>query len=411
MILDILLMAIAGLRAHKMRSILTLSGIVIGITAVVGMSAVIRGIDLSISGGIRAMNPNVVYLDRMGPRIVLNVEEWLELDRRPELTMDDLKAIERACPSVGTLDVFAGQNDSHSLKRGKEKSRNCSIMGVGENYLDVNNMVLQDGRFFTSEEVERGTRVIVLGAGPVDSLLRHVDPIGKRVRLEDREYIVIGTLVPQADVGGFNLGQDNFAVIPITAHMKDLSGRRQSVTIAMVPKEGVTPETMEAEGIEFMRVRHALRAGQENDFDMMTQESILQFWRDISNAVFYTLLAISSIALAVGGIGVMAVMLVAVTERTREIGVRRAIGARRGQILLQFLAEAAMLTALGGVIGSAVGAGAAWGIGELVDLPVAMPWDTFAIAIAGSTLIGIVFGVYPAHRAARVDPIVALRYE
>ena len=411
MILDILLMAIAGLRAHKMRSILTLSGIVIGITAVVGMSAVIRGIDLSISGGIRAMNPNVVYLDRMGPRIVLNVEEWLELDRRPELTMDDLKAIERACPSVGTLDVFAGQNDSHSLKRGKEKSRNCSIMGVGENYLDVNNMVLQDGRFFTSEEVERGTRVIVLGAGPVDSLLRHVDPIGKRVRLEDREYIVIGTLVPQADVGGFNLGQDNFAVIPITAHMKDLSGRRQSVTIAMVPKEGVTPETMEAEVIEFMRVRHALRAGQENDFDMMTQESILQFWRDISNAVFYTLLAISSIALAVGGIGVMAVMLVAVTERTREIGVRRAIGARRGQILLQFLAEAAMLTALGGVIGSAVGAGAAWGIGELVDLPVAMPWDTFAIAIAGSTLIGIVFGVYPAHRAARVDPIVALRYE
>lgn len=409
--IDTLLMAIRGLAAHKLRSLLTLSGIVIGITAVVGMSAVIRGIDLSISGGIRAMNPNVVYLDRIGARITLDIEEWLALDRRPDLTMEDLKAIERSCPTVGTLDVFAGQNDWHALKRGKEKSRNCSIMGVGENYLEVNNMRLQDGRFFTSEEAARGTRVMVMGAGPVDSLMQHVDPIGKRVRLEGHDYLVIGTLVPQADVGGFNMGQDNFAVIPIAAHMKDLSGRRQSLTIAMVPREGATPEAMKAEVIEFMRVRHALRAHEENDFDLMTQESILQLWRDISDAVFYTLLAISSIALAVGGIGVMAVMLVAVTERTREIGVRRAIGARRGQVMLQFLAEAAMLTALGGAIGSLVGAGAAWGIGELVDLPVAMPWDTFAIAIAGSTLIGIVFGVYPAHRAAKVDPIVALRYE
>lgn len=411
MIFDTLAMALRALAGHKLRSLLTISGIVIGITAVVGMSAVIRGVDESISGGIRAMNPNVVYLTKVGARIVLDRSEMRALNRRPDIKMDDLKAIERSCPTVARLDVFSGQGEWRRLKRGRASSRQLSVMGVGKNYLEVNNMYLEDGRFFTPGEVARGSRVIVLGSGPLDTLFKQIDPIGKRVRLDAHEYLVVGTLVSQSEVGGFNLGQDNFAVIPITAHIKDLSGRRQSFTIAMVPKPGISPETMKAEVIEFMRIRHKLRASDDNDFDLMTQETILELWRDISRAIFLTLLSISSIALVVGGIGVMAVMLVAVTERTREVGVRRAIGARRRHILMQFLTEAAILTGVGGLIGSLMGAGVAWAIGEWIELPVSMPWDTFAVAVGGSTLVGLVFGIYPAHRAAKVDPIVALRYE
>lgn len=411
MIFEILAMALRGLAAHKMRSGLTLSGIVIGITAVVGMSAVIRGVDESISGGIKAMNPDVVYLTKVGIVITFNVEEWLKLARRKDLRMEDADAIRRSCPTVGKVDVFAEEGGWIALRRGREKSRELSVMGVGADYLEVNNMRLSDGRFFTQEEVDRGARVMVMGIGPVESIMKHVDPVGKKVRVEGHEYLVVGTLVPQSEIGGFNMGADNFAVIPLSAHMKDLSGRRQSLTIAMVPRPGATAEAMKEEVTEFMRVRRKLRGNEENDFGLITQESILDLWRDISSATFLTLLGISSVALAVGGIGVMAVMMVAVTERTREVGVRRAIGARRRHILLQFLSEAAMLTGLGGVMGSLLGAAAAWGIGKWVELPVVMPWDAFATAVGVSTLIGLVFGTYPALRAARVDPVEALRYE
>jgi putative ABC transport system permease protein len=255
------------------------------------------------------------------------------------------------------------------------------------------------------------SRVIVLGKDPMTTLFGDIDPIGKTVRLQGQEYAVIGTFLSASEAGGFNIGQDNFCVIPYSAHRRDITRWRQSLMLAMVPREGVALERMMEEESTVMRVRHRLRASQEDDFEMITQESILKLWRDLSSAIFLGLLGISSIALLVGGIGVMAIMMVAVTERTREIGVRRAVGATRGRVLLQFLVEAALLTAAGGVLGSALGAGAAWGLAKAVTLPVATPWDTFALAVGVSTAIGLVFGVFPAYRAARMDVVEALRCE
>jgi putative ABC transport system permease protein len=405
--IDTLLMSLRSLRAHKLRSALTLSGIVIGITAVVGMSALIRGVDEVIVGSIRAMNPHVVYLTKTG--IVLSHEQWLKVVRRPDITLDDADAIEAGCPSVGRLDVFAEGNGA--LARGATRTRDIAVFGVGMNYLEVNSMTLRAGRFFTPGEVAAAARVMVLAKEPAEALFGLVDPVGKTVRLGAQEYEVVGIFAPQADLGGFNLGQDNFCVLPHTAHHRDVGRGRRSLTLAVIPREGVAVEAMIEEITTFMRVRHRLRADQDDDFELLTQASVLKLWRDMSSATFLALLGISSIALVVSGIGVTAVMTVAVSERTREIGIRRAVGASRQAILSQFLCEAAILTAIGGAIGSGLGAAAAWGLAKALTLPVATPWDTFAMAIGMSTMVGLVFGVMPAWRAARLDPVEALRYE
>ncbi len=405
--MDTLAMAFRSLRAHILRSALTLVGIVIGITAVVGMSSLIRGVDEIVMGSIRALNPDVVYLVKMG--LVTSEEEFRKKVDRPDITTDDVRAIESSCPAVGKVDLFV--DGRATLTREGRRTRDLGVMGVGVNYLEVNSMTIGAGRFFAPGEVAMAARVIVLAKDPVESLFGEIDPIGKTLRLSGQEYTVIGTFVSQGEVGGMNLGQDNFCVIPYTTHRRDLSRWRESVTAAMIPREGVSSARMTEEVTTAMRTRHRLRASQEDDFDLITQASVLKLWKNLSRAIFLGLIGISSIALVVGGIGVMAIMTVAVTERTREIGVRRAVGAKRWHILAQFLAEAAILTAAGGILGSAIGAGVAWGIAKAVKLPVATPWDTFALAIGASTLIGLVFGVVPAWRAARMDVVEALRCE
>ncbi len=406
--IDVFKMAVRSLRAHLLRSLLTLVGIVIGITAVVGMSSLIRGVDEVIVGGIRAMNPHVVYLTKF-PMMVTSHEQWRKLMKRPDITTEDIRTIEDGCPSVGKLDLFIEANTN--LARGKQRTKNMSVIGVGENYLDVNSMIIKSGRYFAAGEVTTAARVIVLAKDPVETLFGDMDPVGKTVRLQKQEYMVVGVFQSQAEGGGFNIGQDNFCAIPYTSHQRDVTRRRQSLMLAMVPREGVALERMMEEVSTAMRMRHRLRASQEDDFDMITQESILKLWRDISSAIFLGLIGISSIALLVGGIGVMAIMMVSVTERTREIGIRRAVGATRGRILAQFLIEAALLTAAGGLLGSGIGAASAWGLAKAVGLPVATPWDTFALAVGVSALIGLVFGVVPAYRAARMDVVEALRCE
>ncbi|MBI5368194.1 MAG: ABC transporter permease [Planctomycetes bacterium] len=405
--MDTLLLALASLRSHVLRSALTLFGIVIGITAVVGMSSIIRGVDEVILGQIRALNPNVLYLTRFG--LIMSEEDWRSARRRPPISVEDLRAIEADCPTVGKADLFA--EGWGELTRGAKRTRGLNVMGVGVNYPDVNSMQIRGGRFFASGEVAAAARVMLLGREPCENLFPGIDPVGRTVRLFRQEYTVIGTFVPQGEVGGMNIGQDNFCVIPWTTHRRDVSSRRESYVVAMVPGAGVPVERMVEEVATRMRLRHRLRAQQEDDFAFITQESIMKLWRELSGAVFLGLLGISSIALVVGGIGVMAVMMVAVTERVREIGVRRAVGARRGHVLAQFLVEAALLTAAGGALGSALGAAAAHGIAYWVELPVATPWDTFALAIGVSTVVGLVFGVMPAWRAARLDVVEALRAE
>jgi len=246
-----------------------------------------------------------------------------------------------------------------------------------------------------------------------------LDPVGKKLRIGAIEFTVVGVLEKAASVGGFGNDQDDLVVIPQTTHqvMFSTNATRQripgqnSATIMIVPYEWATKEQSLADVEQIMRIRHGLKLDEPNDFDLATQDAILKVWDQISSATFLALIVISSIALMVGGIGVMAIMMISVTERTREIGVRKALGARRQEILFQFLSEAAVLTSIGGILGVLCGSGIGLAVTLATGFPISLPWWSFAIGLGFSAGVGIFFGMVPAVRASRLDPIEALRHE
>jgi putative ABC transport system permease protein len=272
--------------------------------------------------------------------------------------------------------------------------------------------------------VQRRKQLAVIGYGPYEALFERkgIDPIGKKVRLGAIEYTVIGVIGKRPGMGGFSVGQDDFVIVPYTSYRKQFGsetrrgpgpfgGAGATAMIAVVPHEWATRDQALREVEEIMRIRHDLTLDMRNDFDIITQDAALKLWEQISQAILLSLVVISSIALMVGGIGVMAIMTISVTERTREIGVRKAIGARKREILTQFLIEAVVLTSVGGVIGIICGSGIGLLVSVASGFPISLPVSSFALGLGFSAAVGIFFGIVPAWRAARLDPIEALRYE
>jgi putative ABC transport system permease protein len=425
---EIVTMSLDTLRTNKMRSALTVLGVVIGITSIVGMTSLLRGFDNSLRDSISQLGPDTIMVQKWGAVSFASGKSFLEVARRPNLSREDAIAIERNCPSVALVDVWLGMygNAQSRIYYGHDKTKSVAIIGATENWAAVNFAKLEIGRLFLPSEVEHRRQVVVLGEAPWQSLFPNIDPIGKVVRIGGNEFTVIGVLGKRPSPGGFSTGADDFAVIPFTAHEKFygkvLKGSAKisatsfnpavfrTAMIALVPREGMRADAMrEVEAL--MRIRHKLNLEQPNDFDLVTQDAILKVWDQISQATFLGLVVISSIALMVGGIGVMAIMMISVTERTREIGVRKALGARRREILWQFLIEAAFLTSAGGVLGIFFGSSIGILVHWLSGFPVSLPWWSFAIGIGFSATIGIFFGLFPAIKASRLDPIEALRYE
>ena len=414
-------MALDSLRTNKLRSGLTILGVVIGITAIVGMTSLIRGFDESLRDMIRELGPNTIIVSKASAVSLASGADFSEIMRRPNLTVQDAKAIEKLAPSVGIVDIWMGQGlgeqTAERVFYGGERTPMLGVLGATEQFAAVNFVKLAFGRFFTESEVLRRRRVVVLANNPYQALFAPsgLDPIGKKVRIGAIEYTVVGVLgkrpspFPQAD---------DFVVIPQTTHQVVFStnarrgfGGGGSASITVVPVETATREQAVAEIEEIMRVRHGLKLDEPNDFDVAGQDAILRLWDQVSQAVFLALVVISSVALMVGGIGVMAIMMISVTERTREIGVRKALGARRQEVLFQFLAEAAVLTSVGGALGILSGSGIAVAIGLATGFPISMPWWSFALGLGFSATVGIFFGMVPAVRASRLDPIEALRHE
>jgi putative ABC transport system permease protein len=426
---EIVTMSWDTLRTSKMRSALTVLGVVIGITSIVGMTSLIRGFDNSLRESISQLGPNTIIVQKWGAlSLVGSGKSFLEVARRPNLSKEDAVAIERDCPSVALVDVWLGAfgNSQSRIYYGHERTKQLGILGATENWAAVNFAKLEFGRLFLPAEVDHRRQVVVLGYNPWQSLFPNIDPIGKVVRIGGNQFTVIGVLGKRPSPGGFSTGADDFAVIPFTAHEKFygkvLKGSAKitassfnpavfrTAMIAVVPREGMREQAMrEVEAL--LRIRHKLNLDQPNDFDLATQDAVLKVWDQISSATFLALIVISSIALMVGGIGVMAIMMISVTERTREIGVRKALGARRREILWQFLIEAAFLTSAGGVIGIIFGSSIGLIIHWASGFPVSLPWWSFAIGIGFSASVGIFFGLFPAIKASRLDPIEALRYE
>jgi putative ABC transport system permease protein len=415
-------LALDTLRSNKLRSALTVLGVVIGITSIVGMTALIRGFDESLRNMIRQLGPNTIFVAKFTGLTCCGGDDFVELLRRPAITRDDANALERLLPSVGVVDTMLGQfeNVQEQVAYSGRRTTRQQVIGSTERFADVNSIPLRAGRLFTEAEVSRRRRVIVLGYNSYQALFEAegIDPVGKKVRLGPDEFTVIGALAQRPSPLG---DQDSFVLIPLSTFTAVYGDRRQqgpggvameqSAMIAVVPAPTATREQAMREVEEMMRIRHRLTLDEQNDFDILTQDAILAVWDQISGATFLGLVVISSIALLVGGIGVMAIMMISVTERTREIGVRKALGARRREILFQFLAEAAVLTSIGGILGIMFGSAIGLTVSLATGFPVSLPWWSFAIGLGFSATIGIFFGMVPAFRAARLDPIEALRYE
>ena len=418
-------MSFDTLRTSKMRSALTVLGVVIGITSIVGMTSLIRGFDESLRDSIRALGPNTVFVQKFSALSFSAGKSFLEVAKRPNITREDARAVARESPSIAVVDVWLGGQDRTRVYYGHEKTTQIGILGATENFSAVNFIKLELGRLFTPSEVEHRRQVVVLGQNPYKSLFPNIDPLGKKVRIGANEFTVIGVFGKRPSPGGFG-GADDFVVVPFTAQEKFYGkvvkggytgggnvsrAAVRSAMIAIVPRDDATRAQAMAEAEAVMRIRHNLKLDEPNDFDLVTQDAILKVWDQFSQATFLALVVISSIALMVGGIGVMAIMMISVTERTREIGVRKALGARRREILWQFLIEAAFLTSMGGVLGIILGSSIGVIVHWVTDFPISLPWWSFALGIGFSASVGIFFGLFPAIKASRLDPIEALRYE
>ena len=418
---EILVMSWDTIRSNKLRSSLTVLGIVIGITSIVGITSLLRGFEESFKDLIRQIGPDTIFVQKFSG-ITASGGNFEVIMRRPNITPDDADAIDKL-PSIAMTDVFMGGGPGGGMRERlyyrNQKTKQLIVFGTTERWPFVNSLVVESGRFFNGGEFQRRQNVAVIGQTAKNALFPTEDPIGKVVRLGLYQFTVIGVMAKRPSPGGFDGGQDDFAVIPHTTYQK-ITGIRanvvargvmRSVQVAAVPAEGVAREQAMREIEDLMRIRHGLRLDEPDDFDISTQDQFLQLWDRISQGTFFALIVISSIALMVGGIGVMAIMSISVTERTREIGIRKALGARRPEILFQFLMEAAFLTSVGGLLGIVLGASIGWAVHLVSGFPISLPWWSFAIGLGFSAAVGIFFGMYPAVKASRLDPIEALRYE
>ncbi len=427
LIREVIIMAFDTVRTNKMRSGLTVLGVVIGITSIVAMTALIRGFDTSMQDSLRtSMGPNTIFIQRFGFTSFASGKEFSELIKRPNLTVSDARALEEQATTLQYVDIELGVGGGPVTQRRisyrGQNTRPILVFGTAEYFAEGTRIPMVAGRFLSGIELQHRANVAVLGYAPYQLLFEQsgIDPIGKTVRIGTDQFTVIGAFGKRPAPGNFEVNQDDFVVIPYTTFQRVFGVRiireprgvfGTAIQISVVPRDGVRQQDALEEIERIMRIRHGLRLDEPNDFDLLTQDAMMKVWDQFSQATFLALVVISSIALMVGGIGVMAIMSISVTERTREIGVRRALGARRREVLFQFLTEAAVLTSVGGILGIVLGSAIGLGVHFATGFPVSLPLCSFAIGLGFSATVGIAFGMYPAIRAARLDPIEALRYE
>ena len=404
-------MALDTLRTNKLRSGLTILGIVIGVMTVITISSVINGLNSSVSGLVESLGTNVLWVFRFE---VFGHRPTSEQLNRKQLTLDDMQAIgelPHVAASSATLQYtnFTFGVGSAVAKFGQKKVENTSLEGDTVSTQAVYDQDIHAGRYFTQTDQDLAADVTVLGHDTAEDLFGTIDPIGKDITIEGRTFTVIGTFEKQKQAfGGGKNPNDSYAYFPITTfhklHPEVLDYWLSAKFDDQKNKDLVTDEIR-----ELLRRRRKVRNEAEDTFAIFGSDSLTKLWTQITGSLFLLMFGLSAVGLMVGGVGVMNIMLVSVTERTREIGVRKAIGATKQTILLQFTLEAIVLCAVGGVIGIALGALVALGLKFLISSEVSLLW--MLAAFLSSCGIGLVFGIYPAWKAANLDPIDALRYE
>ncbi|MBI4551859.1 MAG: ABC transporter permease [Candidatus Latescibacteria bacterium] len=402
-----MLIALSALWANKLRSFLTLLCVIISIMAIIAVVSIIDGMNTYVREEIATQGSDVFVIQRVNELGVLtNFDLFIKSLRYPRLTLDDADAIRREVPQAKYVD--AAVETQRRVYAGQRYVDNASIRGRTSEYPIIGDWPLDHGRHLAPIDVNLRKQVCVVGWDVALNLFPAEDPVGRWIKIGGRHYQVIGVVKKKSSILGEN--QNLFAFVPVTAFLKHF-GWRRSVNISVKTGEMETvPEAME-EARAVMRVRHRLRPGQEDNFHITTSEALLSLWRSISQGIFSALIGLVSITLVIGGIIIMNIMLVAVTERTREIGIRKALGAQRRDILLQFLVESVTLSTVGGVAGIVSGFGAAFLIASFTPMPYAVKGWSIGIALVIVFTVGIFFGLYPANKAAKLHPVDALRYE
>jgi putative ABC transport system permease protein len=404
--------ALASLRANKLRSFLTVLGILIGVSSVIGVVAITEGLDQYMANQVLELGSSTFTIQKM-PNIITSRDMWLQMNKRKDVTPQDAEAVKAACDACAEVGVMV--QTSRSVKFGRTTQSNVQVMGITENYPRIGSVRdLITGRHLIEEDVDSARSVAVIGADLVEAFFGQREPLGKVIEIDNRELRVVGVAEKKGKV--FGESQDNFVWIPISTFRK-FYGQRRSVVIQVAARTMDEMEEAQDQARVVMRVRRHLGFAKPDDFDIETGETIMDFWQNATRGIYVVTIVVTAISLLVGGVVVMNIMLVSVTERIREIGVRKALGARRRDIVRQFLVESVVLSACGGVLGLlgavALSMGLAAVLGGIMSADFSAPVRLWAVLLAVfvSSLVGLVAGVYPARRAAALDPVVALRNE
>jgi putative ABC transport system permease protein len=402
-------LALDSVRASKSRAALTILGIAIGVMVVIAMASMITGIQQSVGDIVNRAGPTtftVMRYFRDGINISDGSDEMSPWRRRPRLSRHEAELIRRL-PGVG--DVNVSESDASRVVFRDKDIGSARIEGMDPSWMKVEGGDLLDGRNFSAIEAASGAFVTVVNDKLVETLMPGIDPIGKVIKIFGLPFTIVGLYRDPSGVFGDDSSPK--IVIPHGTLAKAGNGERGWMSIAVFPREEVPQADVMDQVTVALRIDRGLRPGDENTFDLVSADRFLDSFNSMTAGFFLVMLVLSSVGLMVGGVGVVAIMMISVTERTREIGVRKALGATRGEILFQFLVEAATLTVLGGICGLALGALIAWAINALTPIPASIPLWSVATAIIASAITGICFGLYPANKAARLDPVEALRYE
>ncbi|MEW6051388.1 MAG: ABC transporter permease [Candidatus Zixiibacteriota bacterium] len=403
-------MALASLRANKLRAGLTILGVMIGVSSVIGMASIINGLNGAMDKEIDQLGSNVIWITKFHPSVEHEVSREEERNR-PPITSGEARAILANCPSV---DGISPQNyyfrpGGNEIKYKNRKANRPFIMGTWPDFLRVNNRVITSGRFLTETDQQFRAMVCVIGADIASALYEDEEPVGKEIRMNGNLFEVIGVFEKVKSSFG-NDELNRVAAIPLSTFEK-IHPWEKELFLAARSTSYMDIDQAQEEIIGTLRVFRKVPFNKENNFALSTQQQFKEFIGNITQYIYLAMIVITSVGLMVGGIGVMNIMLVSVTERTREIGVRKAIGAKRANIILQFLTEAMTLSGTGGVIGIICGIGLGLAVNGLLGFPLAVSifWIVLGFTVAVS--VGLVSGIYPAIKAARLDPIEALRYE
>ena len=396
--------ALGGIRANKLRSFLTLLGTIIGVASVIAVVSFVEGMNKFVTEKLLNAGANVFVVDKYG--FITSEEAFEAANRRPDVTLDDADELRLGVPDASMVVGEAEGNSSlHYLSH---VIKGVSVHGRGAGYDLVDDIAIAEGRHLTDFDDRRRESVCVIGPEVAEDLFANVDPIGHRIRIGVQDFEVVG--LTQAKGKLFGVSQDRFVTIPVRTFQK-LFQERGTFSIAVKSDDESSLPLAEQEARNIMRARRHQRPGQADLFGITTSDTWLELYHTLTGGIFIVTIGVAAISLLVGGIVIMNIMLVSVTERTREIGIRKALGARRRDILTQFLVESTTLSLAGGLIGILLGAGLALGGGAVSPLPAAVSLPAILLGIFMSTGVGVFFGSYPAVRAARLDPIEALRYE